>query len=181
MIALRKASVRPLSISNRLRIPAMMNYPDGTPIQVGDLVWWNEGACVGFIQWIWEESRDGDYSWANTDGSPRFIGGRHPYTPSEEGFNSGALHDEPCLADEGVGLLNAAELEELRLATSLARERSASVMDGSLYNVETRTEVCRLAEWIFGIHEGNILVEEIVIRRDEIVRDSGPGVSNVGQ
>jgi hypothetical protein len=38
-----------------------MRYPEGQEIRVGDLVWWDEGACVGHVQWIWDEERDGDY------------------------------------------------------------------------------------------------------------------------
>ena len=155
-----------------------MNYPDDTPIQVGDLVWWDEGTCVGFVQWIWDEARDGDYSWANTEGPPLFIANRHPYTPSHEGFNSGVLHDEPCLADEGVGLLNAAELDELRLATSQAKARSRSGLGGSFYAVQTRAENCQLVEWVFKTYEGDTCVEVIVIRRDELVEGTGPGTRN---
>ncbi|MEK7951791.1 hypothetical protein [Luteolibacter soli] len=145
-----------------------MNYPVGTPIQAGDLVWWDEGACVGFIQWIWDEARDGDYSWAKTDGPPLFIANRHPYTPSHEGFGSGMLHDESCLAGEGIGLLNEDELEELRLATALAKARSRSGLNGSFYTVQTRAENCRRVEWIFSVYEDDIRGEEIVIRCDEL-------------
>jgi len=30
-----------------------MRYPDGKIITVGDLIWWNEGVCVGFIFPLW--------------------------------------------------------------------------------------------------------------------------------
>lgn len=148
-----------------------MTYPDGTRIQVGDLVWFDEGARVGFVQWIWEEARDGDFSWAQTEGPPLFIANRHPYSPSSEGFGSGELHDEPCLADEGVGLLDAAELEELRMATALARDRSRAGLGGSFYSVLTRAENHQRVEWIFRAHAGDACIEEIVIRCDDLHRD----------
>jgi len=157
-----------------------MNYPDGTPIQVGDLVWWNEGVSVGFIQWIWDETRDGDYSWAKTDGPPLYISNRHPYAPSQEGFNSGSLHDEPCLADEGVGLLSVVELDEFQHASSLARIRSRSGLSEGFYTVETRVENCKQVEWIFSVYdvvpadEGWTCLERIIVRCDELLPSSRP-------
>jgi hypothetical protein len=146
-----------------------MNYPDGTPIQVGDLVWWDEGACVGFIQWIWDEARDGDYTWANTAGPPLFIANRHPYTPSHDAVSAGVLHDELCLAGEGVGLLNAAELDELRRAISLAKIHSHSGLGGSSYSVETRVENCQRVEWVFSVYEGDIRIESIIVSCEELL------------
>ncbi len=33
-----------------------MHYPDGREIELGDLVWWNEGSCVGRIAAIFESA-----------------------------------------------------------------------------------------------------------------------------
>lgn len=92
-------------------------------IHVGDLVWWNEGTCVGHVRWIWESERDGDYSWAETEGPPIFISNKHPYQVGTE--PEGVIHDESCLEDEGIGLLSEHERNEFEWAVSEAKTRVA--------------------------------------------------------
>lgn len=143
-----------------------MKYPDGKAIQVGDLIWWNEGVCLGFVQWIWDVTTDGDYSWANTDGPPLFIFNRHPY--NETNGPAGVIHDEPCLADEGVGLLSDDDQEEFQLATELAKRRSKLEFEGRIYAVQTRAEACQRVQWVFSIFEDETCIEMIVIDRGEL-------------
>jgi hypothetical protein len=70
-------------------------------IRVGDLVWWNEGTCVGHVRWIWESERDGDYSWADTEGPPIFLSNKHPYQVGTE--PEGVIHDESWAMSEAKG------------------------------------------------------------------------------
>lgn len=148
-----------------------MKYPDGSPILPGDLVWWNEGSCLGHVQWIWDERRDGDYSWARTVGPPLFISGNFPYRPGDG--PDGIIHDESCLDDEGVGPLSAEEREEFRMALDLAMDRSARGFEDRVYAVRTRVGEGRLDEWIFSIFEGEHRVEEIVVARGDLQAKDG--------
>ena len=148
-----------------------MKYPDGKALQVGDLVWWNEGACVGFVQWIWDPSRDGGFSWAKTNGPPVFILNRHPYEASDG--PDGVMHDECSLGDEGVGLLSEKDLDELQSATELARSRSRVGFGGRHYAVQARSEDCQMIEWHFLIFEGDTCLEELVVTRQELAKGSG--------
>lgn len=92
-------------------------------IRLGDLVWWNEGTCVGHVRWIWESERDGDYLWADTEGAPIFLSNKHPYLVGTD--PEGVIHDESCLEDEGIGPLSEHERGELEWAMSEAKGRVA--------------------------------------------------------
>lgn len=35
-----------------------MIHADGTPLSMGDHIWWNEGSCLGFIHEIVEDPSD---------------------------------------------------------------------------------------------------------------------------
>ena len=77
-----------------------MKYPDGSPINVGDLVWWNEGSCVGYVQVIAES--EAEYVGWGLDSPHVFLSNIHPFSP---GSNIGVAYPEACLKDEGVAPL----------------------------------------------------------------------------
>lgn len=95
-----------------------MNYPGGTTIRVGDLVWWNEGECVGYVQMV-ADTRAEYERWGLT--SPHmFVSNRHPFDISLE---AGVAHDQACLEGEGIGLLASQEKIEFEEAARSARTR----------------------------------------------------------
>jgi hypothetical protein len=153
-----------------------MRYPEGQEIRVGDLVWWDEGACVGHVQWIWDEERDGDYFWLgeNLQGPPIWISNTHPYQSSNS--FEGIPHDEASLADEGVGLLTEDEKHELRDAVTIAALRSKLGFEGKRYCVQTRAENCELIDWILSLKNEGVVLETIVVSREDIRDRSEQGV-----
>jgi hypothetical protein len=101
-------------------------------VRVGDLIWWNEGVCVGFVEEVMEERSDYE-SWGLDEPSIALTN-LHPFAANESkhkqhiGFvTSGgtfviALED---LEDEGIGLLSDHERSELDWAITEARSKVA--------------------------------------------------------
>ncbi|RYD85622.1 MAG: hypothetical protein EOP84_01950 [Verrucomicrobiaceae bacterium] len=115
-----------------------MKYPDGKVIHVGDLIWWNEGSCIGFIQSIAESKRE--YEAWGLDRPHLFLSMIHPFDPNEK---SGIAHDETCLVDEAIGLLTEAEALDLSEATTKAG------ITESGYSVYPEYENGRMTHWRF--------------------------------
>lgn len=115
-----------------------MKYPDGNIICVGDLIWWNEGSCVGYIQSV-AESEEEYKSWG-LDRPHLFLSNIHPFDPSEK---SGIAYDEACLVDEAIGLLTKAESDDLTEAISKA------AITGHSYSVFPEYENGRMTHWRF--------------------------------
>ena len=97
-------------------------------IRIGDLVWWNEGVCVGFIADLWEKEQ-GNKRWG-MDGPGIALTNLHPFAPNEQGHkkhigftaNGGTvMYPANTLADEGVELLSPHERAELAWAISTAK------------------------------------------------------------
>lgn len=120
-----------------------MNYPDGKKIQAGDLVWWNEGDCVGFVQLV-ADSRSEYESWGL--GSPHiFVSNRHPFDPA---MRTGVAHNGACLEDEGIGLLSEEERSEFEKAVQRAKNKLAVDTAYSSYSVQTKVQHCKQVGWI---------------------------------
>lgn len=94
-----------------------MTYPDGSQIHVGDLIWWDEGLCVGYVQAI-AESREDYESWG-LDSPHIFVSNRHPFDPSLA-TSGGVAYGASFLEDDGIGPLSAVERLEFERATQLA-------------------------------------------------------------
>lgn len=133
-----------------------MKYPDGNVICVGDLIWWNEGSCIGFIQSV-AESKEEYESWG-LDCPHLFLSMIHPFDPSEK---SGIAHDEACLADEAIGLLTKAEAHDLSRATT-----EAGITEPS-YSVYPEYENGRMTHWRFEFQDS--LLESIRIPADPLM------------
>jgi hypothetical protein len=156
-----------------------MKYPeeyshDSEPkqIHVGDLVWWNEGTCVGFIiQLIEEEADRKDYS---TDESEIVFSNFHPfaantpkYNPHTGSFLSGCstIYPERMLEDEGIGLLSPHERSEFDWAISKAKQAvSTEHRDLPFYVNVVMNLDSRIEDWVFQFVDQNYqkINEEII-------------------
>jgi len=110
-----------------------MHYPDGTSVQAGDLIWWDEGNCVGFVQEIIETEAD-QCKWGIAQ--PHISIGGHPYRPAATGFVTCA---ESLFADEGIGRLTADVCAQLRKAIEHAQVQAG--VDLSIVDFVVQTEV----------------------------------------
>ena len=102
-----------------------MLYPDGTSVNKGDLIWWNEGQSVGYVQDVIKTNTD-QRMWGLTQ--PHISIGGHPYRSQGSGF---VVYPASDFADEGIGVLTAAERLELEAAiqhaqTTAGRDQSAT-------------------------------------------------------
>ncbi len=81
-------------------------YPDGEPCHVGDLVWFNEGLCIGRVADILSATRMRaklDAEWSG--GSVLFIN----CGLSEHGWGAPYSYDESQLEEDGIGRLSGTE------------------------------------------------------------------------
>lgn len=135
-----------------------MNYPDGSPVRVGDLVWWNGGACVGYVQGIAESPKEHE-TWG-LDSPHIFLSNHHPFDPS---IGSGIAYPETCFTGEGIGLLSDEEKGSLEAASLQA---IASVTDGLNYSscsVDAVVRENRQVGWKFTFHKNGTPVAETEI------------------
>jgi len=121
-----------------------MKYPDGSIIQVGDLIWWNEGYCVGYVQVIAESKEEYD-SWG-LDEPHVFVSNVHPFNST---IQSGVAEPESSLADEGIGLLTTEERVRLEQAANLAHQLLSADFKYSTYSVFTEVLDGKLVGWAF--------------------------------
>jgi hypothetical protein len=96
-----------------------MEYPDGTSVNVGDHIWWNEGTSIGFVRTI-VESKDDVKAWG-LDEPHILISGYHPTDPDDAGYVAYSPSD---FADEGIGRLTPDEEEMLAQAVAEVRSHS---------------------------------------------------------
>ena len=135
-----------------------MKYPDGTTIRVGDLVWWDEGYFVGYVQVI-AESED-EYEGWGLDTPHIFVSSVHPFDPT---MLIGVGHPESCLADEGIGLLTAQEQSELERVRIRAFELIPHDLEYSFYSVITEVENLQLSRWVFTFYKDDVKVLKVAI------------------
>lgn len=109
-----------------------MLYPDGSSVRPGDLIWWDEGTCVGFVQEVIETEAD-RCKWGLAQ--PHIAIGGHPYNPAAPGF---VTCPEFLLADEGVSKLTADERAQLNKAIEHAQVQAGA--DLSIVDFVVRTE-----------------------------------------
>jgi len=91
-----------------------MEYPDGTLVNVGDHIWWNEGTCIGFVGTI-IEGKDEEATWG-LDEPHILISGYHPRNTEDAGY---VAYSPTDFADEGIGRLT--DEEETMLARAVAQ------------------------------------------------------------
>lgn len=133
-----------------------MKYPEGQSIKIGDLVWWDEGACVGHIQVIAESKEDYE-SWGLSE--PHiFVDNDHPFDSS---IGIGIAHNHGYLEDEGIGLLNIEEVARLESAKDAAMKNAKSDFTKYNYSVLTECVNSKMVCWIFILKSGDSVIEEI--------------------
>jgi len=140
-------------------------------IRVGDLVWWNEGVCVGFIEKVIESRKDYE-SWGLEEPSVALTN-LHPFDANERkhkqhiGFVSSGgtvLNSEDQLKDEGVGLLSSHERSELEWAITEAKRRVAPEHHDTPYCVSAVMDMDRLEEdWHFHFVDHECQVVDTVV------------------
>jgi hypothetical protein len=124
-----------------------MKYPNGSMIQFGDLIWWDEGHCVGYVQVIAESNSEYE-SWG-LDAPHIFVSNNHPF---DAALLTGVAHDEACFKDEGIGPLTADEHVRLRQAIDTACE-SVAGLEYSTYSITTDVQHCQLVGWCFTFYQ----------------------------
>ena len=135
-----------------------MKYTDGTIIRVGDLVWWNGGGCLGYVQVV-AETRAEYERWGLT--SPHiFVSNRHPFDIS---LGSAVAHNESCFEDEGISLVTPQEKLDLKEAARRARTRLKADSADLTYTVTTEVQDCRQIGWIFTFFSNGAEVETVRI------------------
>ena len=103
-----------------------MNYPDGQPVKIGDLVWWDGGHYVGFVNSI---NPPDDCTNSNF-----VVIGRHPFRRDYPGYALGETRfAEIEFSDEGIGLLTETERAELGRAERIALQTTETPLICLLY------------------------------------------------
>lgn len=133
-----------------------MNYPDGSIVRVGDLVWWNEGCCLGHVQSI-AETKEAYEAWG-LDSPFIAISNEQPFNPAN---TMGVVYDETDFKDDGIGLLNVEEHEQLALAVSQAKTMVFEEYD--VFCVTTAVEQGRLAHWLFEFRKSGKPVRSVTV------------------
>jgi hypothetical protein len=121
-----------------------MTYTDGSEVRAGDLIWWDEGHCVGYVQSIIESREDFGRWGLNAPGI--FVSNRHPFDGREV---SGVNYDADSFADEGIGLLSVTERQEFERAKRLA----LAGRKFSWFSATTLVEAGTLKAWMFTLHD----------------------------
>ncbi len=109
----------------------------------GDLIWWNEGGCVGHVQKIIEAPEEWvDWGWK---GPAAYFGNLHPYDPTTVGVG----YPLECFEDEGITKLSDSGRSAFADALEVALSFAPAEAKGCPYSVGTRGENNRIVEWIF--------------------------------
>ena len=131
-----------------------MNYPDGSMVCVGDLVWWNGGTRAGHIQGIMETKAEYQ-SWDMTEPFV-FISNEHPFNPQ---MTMGIAYPASSFNDDGIGLLNSEERDALARAMTHAQDLFSKPHDA--VSVSISVEEYQMVGWVFDFIEGSKIVGQV--------------------
>lgn len=113
-------------------------------MRIGDLVWWDEGHCVGYIQVIAQTNDDCQNLGLR---SPHImISNSHPFDPS---VCIGVAHEVTCLDDQGIRPFTAREQQELERAATEAKIKLKTPPTDLTYTVTTEVQDRRQTGWVF--------------------------------
>lgn len=87
-----------------------MIYPDGVEVHLHDLIWWNEGQCVGYVSEILETQKD----WEKYGGEINEAGIFLSLDISRRTFDSVVFNSHHSFEEEGIKLLTDAEIAEIK-------------------------------------------------------------------
>ena len=148
-----------------------MRYPEGQTVKVGDLIWWNEGICIGFVEEVMESRKDYE-NWGLDEPSVAFTN-LHPFEANLVKHQqhiggpttSGTVVDtEAQLENEGIGLLTDHECEELEWAISHAQSLVSEDIRDRPFCVSALMDMDRMEEdWNFDFVDGECGVIESVV------------------
>ena len=140
-------------------------------IRVGDMIWWNEGVCVGFVEAVMEQ-REVFESWGLDDPSIA-VTNLHPLQANEVKHeqhiglvtNGGTVvYSADDLEDEGVGLLSEHERSELDWAISEARSKVSPEYSDLPFSVSAVKDMVRCEEdWHIHFVDNECRVKQSVI------------------
>ncbi|WP_367874047.1 hypothetical protein [Luteolibacter sp. Populi] len=120
-----------------------MNYPDGSLIRTGDLIWWDYGAGTGYVGEIMEDQKAYD-AWGLEEPSLE-LNNVHPF----DGSSGGMVYPLWVLEIEGLRKFSDPERQELELALGEASQRAGRSFEGLKYVVRAGIENCKQVTWIF--------------------------------
>ena len=132
-----------------------MKYPNGQPVQIGDLVWWNEGSCIGFVQSMVESEED--CQTMGLKGPHLFISSRHPFDSN----TMGVAYPIACFEDEGIAPLALEELDQFEKAKDFAASIARNDLMALEYSVNTECVDGQMAAWTFKVHQNDAVIETI--------------------
>ncbi|MEC5127053.1 hypothetical protein VSU19_09850 [Verrucomicrobiales bacterium BCK34] len=140
-------------------------------VRVGDLIWWNEGVCIGFVEEVMEERADYE-SWGLDEPSIALTN-LHPFEANKAKHQqhigcvtSGGtvVHALNELEDEGIGLLSDHERSELNWAIAKARSKVAAAHRDLPYCVTAEMDMNRREEdWYFHFVDTECQIIETVV------------------
>src|SRR5690606_11712528 len=110
------------------------------------LIWWDEGNCVGHVQVIAESEKE--FSAWGYEEPHIFVDNTHPFDPT---IRIGVAHDEGCLEDEGIGLLNQREKDLFEAAMKDAEVKAVTKLKSHKITVTTECVNGQMQAWIFEI------------------------------
>ena len=155
-----------------------MRYPkqyalDDEPeeVRVGDLIWWNEGVCIGFVEEVMGERTDYE-SWGLDEPSIALTN-LHPFAANavkhkqHMGFlttGGSAVYGLDDLEDEGIGLLSDHERSEFEWAITEARSKVNPAHRDLPFCVSARMDMERREEdWHFHFVDTECQIIEAVV------------------
>ena len=140
-------------------------------IRVGDLIWWNEGVCVGFVEKVLEKPCDYERCGLNEPGIALSI--LHPYEANQKkhtqhtgSFTSGGtvIYSAKYLEDEGIGMLAPSEQSELNWAIEKARSMVSEFLRSFPFCVSAMVDTAHGGEnWHFHFVDNECRIIETAI------------------
>jgi len=134
-----------------------MDYPDGTLMRCGDLIWWNECLWLGYVQHIAEKQEEFE-AWG-LDSPHAFFANYHPFDPTQTGI----AYSPHCFHDEVISKPTQQELNEFLEASAFATGQSNRDLENSTFTAEVRCENGRRIEWVFSYIEIGRVVEVVAV------------------
>jgi hypothetical protein len=145
--------------------------PDPREIHRGDLVWWNEGTCVGFVEDVMEDQAVYE-AWGLDEPGVAFTN-LHPFEANElkhkqrtGSVTTGAtvVYPQRSLEDEAVELLSPDEHYELDSAMASARSAAAPKnRDLAICVSKGRSTDGNGWDWVFDFVDSECVVIESIV------------------
>ncbi|MBI1839645.1 MAG: hypothetical protein HYR88_02195 [Verrucomicrobia bacterium] len=134
-----------------------MQYANGQTVRAGDLVWWNGGACTGYVQAAADSASE--CRAMGVDCPSIFIANRHPFDASQW---CGVAHAITDFVAEGIEPLTDVD----RVGLSAAYVRAVEQLGDephSHYRVDASIQSNRQVGWIFTFMQADTEVRKIEV------------------